>query len=63
MDIRKTSLERAFELARLGKFERLSTLVQQLNAEGYKGDQVEGRTLRKQLIGISREARKPAAPG
>jgi hypothetical protein len=61
MDIHKTSLERAFDLARSGKFQKVSSLVQRLNAEGYAGQQVEGPRLRKQLMGLIRQAQNTPA--
>jgi hypothetical protein len=66
MDIRKKALERAFELARSGKFARLSDIARQLGAEGYSIDQLEGRHLRKQMLALIAEATRsqvvPKAP-
>lgn len=50
MEINKTSLERAFELARSGECSDLSGLIQRLSREGYSAHQIEGPQLRKQLI-------------
>jgi hypothetical protein len=58
MDIRKTVLERAFDLARSGKFAKLSDIARQLGAEGYSIDQLEGRQLRKQILALIAEATK-----
>lgn len=44
-----TILERAFELAQSGKFQRLTDLRNQLKAEGYVAQQIEGRALLRQL--------------
>ena len=45
----KTSLERAFEIARSGEVINLTELLIRLNAEGYRTEQVQGSELRKQL--------------
>ena len=57
MDIRKTVLERAFELARSGKFANLSDISRRLRAEGYSVDQLEGTQLKKQITALITEAR------
>lgn len=45
----KTTLERAFELARSGRFETLSDLQRVLVAEGYALPQLTGPALFEQL--------------
>ena len=45
----KTSLERAFELARSGMFTDLGALERQLRHEGYQQTQLEGASVRKQI--------------
>jgi len=45
----KTTLERAFELARSGKYETLKQLQHALSAEGYSLQQLTGPVLFEQL--------------
>ena len=47
--INVTCIERAFELARSGAVQDVEGIKRRLNAEGYNGYQIEGRTLRAQL--------------
>jgi hypothetical protein len=49
MDIDPTPLERAFALARTGKYPGVEEIRVQLKAEGYEVSQLVGRTLLKQL--------------
>jgi hypothetical protein len=49
MEQNKSVVERAFELARSGKYSSVKSLVAQLNAESYNTLQITGRTLRTQL--------------
>jgi hypothetical protein len=58
MDIRKTCLQRAFELARSGKCLSVPEVVMGLKAERHDVSQVEGRALKKQLIGLINQAIK-----
>lgn len=53
----KTALERAFELARSGKFEKLSALRRALAAEGYPAQQVAGPVLYEQLRQLMKTAK------
>jgi hypothetical protein len=57
MEINKTALERAFELARSGRYLRLDQLLRRLNKEGYLGEQVTGPAIRKQLNQAIKESR------
>jgi hypothetical protein len=52
-----TALERAFELARSGRYLRLDQLLRRLNSEGYLGEQVTGPAVRKQLSQAIKESR------
>ena len=52
MEPGKTSLERAFELARSGMFAELGALERQLRDEGYQQTQLEGASVRKQLLAL-----------
>jgi hypothetical protein len=61
MEIGKSSMERAFELARSGDFESLERLVSRLNREGYDGGQLNGSQLRKQLSRLIKDASKPSS--
>ena len=58
MEANRTSLERAFELARSGKVPSLQILQQRLTSEGYTNSQIEGPVLKKQLIAIIEKAAK-----
>ena len=49
MDQNISALERAFELAKSGKFERVVDIRTHLMKEGYLTDQITGRTLSSQL--------------
>ena len=46
---RPTALERAFDLARSGKYAGVSELRQQLKIEGYSPEQLSGPALLRQL--------------
>jgi hypothetical protein len=48
MDRRKTALERAFELARSGKYASVKAIREQLRREGYAQQQLMGDLLAKQ---------------
>lgn len=52
MEVRKTALERAFELARSGKCFSVDDIIKRLKTEGHNVDQVEGPALKKQLLHI-----------
>lgn len=57
MDNRKTTIERAFELARSGKFHNVAELRRRLAEEQYATFQVMGPILCRQLksvIGVAR---------
>jgi len=60
MDQNKTTLERAFELAKSGVYANLDELRMKLKAEGYDLKQTEGTALRKQLNLIMQSARTNA---
>ena len=49
MKFQPTTLERAFELARTGDYQRVADISKQLRSEGYDLSQLEGDGLRKQL--------------
>ena len=62
MDQKKTSLERAFELAEAGTVTSVADIRLQLKREGYAHEQVDGRSLAKQLREIiQRTAAKQSA--
>lgn len=61
MDQTKTALERAFDLARSGRFARASEIVQVISKEGYSASQLEGPSLRRQLNALIKEARATGA--
>ena len=59
MDANKTALERAFELAKSGRYATSGDIKQVLNREGYAVSQITGPMLMRQLRKIlvaSREA-------
>ncbi|OAM76789.1 hypothetical protein [Devosia elaeis] len=56
-----TALERAFALARSGKYATLTDLKSAVSKEGYLADQLEGRMLARQLREILK-AHRPAKP-
>jgi hypothetical protein len=58
MDVRKTVLEKAFELARSGKCLNFSELLLRLRAERYDLSQIQGPELRKQLMDLIEKARR-----
>jgi hypothetical protein len=57
MEMHKTSLERAFEIARSGQCINLSDLIKCLRQEGYETSQIVGNELKKQLLGLIEEAK------
>ena len=56
MNPSKTTLERAFELARSGECQNLDAVIQHLRSEGYTLYPLTGPALLKQLRGLIREA-------
>ena len=58
-----TALERAFQLAKSGKFAMVADIKKQLKAEGYSVDQIDGRVLRAQLLGLIKAARGKGETG
>jgi hypothetical protein len=59
MNVRMTTLERAFGMARSGVFDSVDRIKQALRKEGYADEQIYGRVLRRQLRALIRGARKP----
>lgn len=57
MDRTKTPIERAFELARSGKYLTASEVKRAVSAEGYAVAQIEGPLLMRQLRALIRDAR------
>jgi hypothetical protein len=57
MHMNKTAIERAFELARSGRFAKLEDIKAQLKLEGYSDAQVIGPTLFRQLRKLISEAK------
>jgi hypothetical protein len=58
MELRKTTLERAFELGRSGKCLDVSDILLRLKAEKYDISQVEGRALKQQLNQLIEKAKR-----
>jgi LmbE family N-acetylglucosaminyl deacetylase len=63
MDFNKTTLERAFELAKSGRCTGIPDLVTRLKAEGYSRSQIEGRGLRQQLLELIRRSHRDSVSG
>ena len=59
MDQNKTALERAFELARSGRFQTVTELKKLVIREGYQASQLEGSQLSRQLAALIRESNIP----
>lgn len=58
MNIDTTAIERAFELARSGRYETCSEIKQVLVREGYSNAQITGPTLMRQLRELINSARQ-----
>ena len=58
METNTTAIERAFQLAKSGRFASMQELQKALKAEGYSMKQIEGRSLSKQLRDIMSTARR-----
>ena len=58
MDVRKTVLEKAFELARSGKCLTVEEIAKQLKSERYDASQIVGLALRKQLIVLIEKSKR-----
>lgn len=56
----KTTIERAFELARSGECARIGDIVRHLSREGYDIRQIHGSALRKQLRDLIKVANRHA---
>jgi hypothetical protein len=52
-----TTMERAFHLARSGRFSTLDDVITSLNREGYSASQIQGPLLKRQLTGLIKAAR------
>lgn len=65
MDQNITALERAFQIAKSGECETLTDVKKRLKAEGYSINQIEGRTITKQLATLIKNAKADptATPG
>ena len=57
MTQRTTALEHAFEMAKSGRFARVSEIIRSLEQHGYDGGQIYGRLLRRQLNDLIKAAR------
>ena len=55
---RLTSMERAFHLARSGRFITLTEVVTTLDREGYSANQIQGPLLKRQLTDLIKAARR-----
>ena len=59
MEMKKSALERAFELAKSGKCHNLLELNKKLKSEKYDAVYTEGAALKKQLLKLIQSARRP----
>ena len=57
MDNSKTALQRAFELARSGKYAVVGELRTMLKQEGYAANQLDGPALGRQLREVMRKSK------
>jgi hypothetical protein len=57
MDPNKTSIERAFQLAKTGRFANVAEIKTALGSEGYSTLPIVGRVLNAQLRKLIRDAR------
>lgn len=57
MDHTKSSLERAFEMAKSGRCQSVADVRNALKAEGYDARQIEGGVLSKQIRAEIKKAR------
>jgi hypothetical protein len=55
MDHRPTQLERAFQLAKSGRYGSVDEIRNQLRSEGYFETQISGNALTRQLRGLSKQ--------
>ncbi len=62
MDPYRTSLERAFELARSGRCATIDEIKQRLKAEFYDPHIIEGRSLRSQLRALIAASGRKSLP-
>lgn len=60
MDQNQTALERAFELAKSGRYRNVADIRTKVRMEGYTEHQLMGKALSKQLAGIIEKARADA---
>lgn len=61
MDPNKSALERAFELARSGRYPTVELIRRAISAEGYLQSQIEGRELTRQLKALITASTKAPA--
>ena len=52
-----TAVERAFYLARSGRFPGITEILKSLKRDGYATDQIQGQVLKRQLTKLIRAAR------
>lgn len=62
MEAGKSTLERAFELARSGRYETASKVKLAVVAEGYDRRQLEGPALTRQLSEVIKSVIEPGKP-
>jgi hypothetical protein len=60
MDQNKTAIERAFDLARSGRYTQVADIKRAVSDEGYPQAQLDGPSLRRQLAELIRGAKGQA---
>jgi hypothetical protein len=58
MQQRMTTMERASDLARFGRFTNLTEVIKTLDREGYSASQIQGPLLKRQLTDLIKAARR-----
>jgi hypothetical protein len=56
-----SSLERAFQIAKSGAAPSVADIIRSLKQEGYTVEALEGSSLRRQLVGLLKDAKARAA--
>ncbi|MEP7239963.1 MAG: hypothetical protein ABI697_03660 [Devosia sp.] len=59
MNSNETALERAFSLAKSGRFKSVSEIRARLSKEGYQANQIDGPALGRQLRALMRTSSDP----
>lgn len=63
MDGRRTCIERAFDLAQSGKYDKAADIRETLKREGYNIAQIQGPAMQKQIRNLILSAKRPSEVG